>query len=568
MPAGMGDMAAMMRPPAVEPVFPELLRTPAPLSAAQRGALLERLARNRAVAEREFAAARDALSVAQSSDDVSQAHAAARAVALAASALAAQLQVESALAAGEAPQQVALAWLRGEMGLPTAPPAALHRTWAFHWAVLALLALFGASFLWIAWDRRRRVARLLDSAKSVLRPEAAPAQLSAPSAPSTSNNSSPSAGPVAARGATPDGMETTVPVLAPAPAGAPTAAGWRGTLRVAAIFGETPEVKTFRLVAPTGGRVPFDFSPGQFLNLHVMLDGAVVKRSYTIASSPSQRDFIELTVKREASGRVSPFLHDRVTVGQTIEASGPGGLFTFDGSAARSIVLIGGGVGITPLMSVLRYLTDHAWPGRIVLLYACRTTDDFIFRDELEYLQRRHDNLQVVATMTRGRGQTWMGQEGYPTAARIRDAVPDIAAQRVHVCGPPAMMDAVLAMLNDLGVPRSQIHVEKFGPDKRPAATVADQGAATSAAPVMARFARSGRLAAMTPGMSVLDAAESVGVSIDNACRSGTCGSCKVALLSGTVSQAVEDALTNADKAAGIILACQAQATSDVVIDA
>ncbi len=71
--------------------------------------------------------------------------------------------------------------------------------------------------------------------------------------------------------------------------------------------------------------MPFDFSPGQFLNLHVMLDGAVVKRSYTIASSPSQRDFIELTVKREASGRVSPFLHDRVTVGQTIEASGPGG---------------------------------------------------------------------------------------------------------------------------------------------------------------------------------------------------------------------------------------------------
>jgi ferredoxin len=84
----------------------------------------------------------------------------------------------------------------------------------------------------------------------------------------------------------------------------------------------------------------------------------------------------------------------------------------------------------------------------------------------------------------------------------------------------------------------------------------------------MARFARSGRLAAMTPGMSVLDAAESVGVSIDNACRSGTCGSCKVALLSGTVSQAVEDALTDADKAAGVILACQAQATSDVVIDA
>jgi ferredoxin-NADP reductase len=557
----MGGMGDMMRPPAAhEPLYPQLMRAPREPSQAERQRLVDRAAERQRTAQRALDGAHRALSEALARGDATVAHGAARDIALASDELGATLQAVAALTAGQAPADVALSWLRVSMSLTAQAPSPLHATRGFHWTVLALLAMFGLSFVWIAWDRRRRIAALIEALPQQTPARAAATDMTAPRTAALAEIPFRGKGAETSQTAAHNVDET---VAASAPAGLP----WRGVLRVAAVFDETHDVKTFRLMAPGGRPLPFTYAPGQYLTLHLPMEGAIVKRSYTIASSPSQRDYLELTVKREPAGRVSPYLHDRVAVGDDIDVSGPAGRFTFDGSAANCIVLIGGGVGITPLMSVLRHLTAHAWPGRIALLYACRTTDDFIFREELEYLQRRHPNLQVVATMTRGRGHAWMGAEGYPTAQRIRDAVPDIATQRVHVCGPPPMMDAVLAMLTELSVPRANIYIEKFGPDKRPRPPATSAASGTDA-PASARFARSGRAAVVASGMSVLEAAESVGVGIDNACRSGTCGSCKVKLVSGSVSHAVDDALSADEKAAGWILACQAQAHTDVVIDA
>jgi glycine betaine catabolism B len=108
---------------------------------------------------------------------------------------------------------------------------------------------------------------------------------------------------------------------------------------------------------------------------------------------------------------MSGYLHEHVKAGDELDIAAPAGRFTFTGSEANSIVLIGGGVGITPLMSVIRYLTAHGWPGEIVLLYCFRQPQDFIFHEELEYLQRRNLNLRMIAAVTR-RGQTpWIGLE-------------------------------------------------------------------------------------------------------------------------------------------------------------
>ena len=123
-------------------------------------------------------------------------------------------------------------------------------------------------------------------------------------------------------------------------------------LRIARIFIETPAIKTFRLMAPTGDPIPFDFLPGQFLTLTLDQDGKTIKRSYTMASSPTQRDYVELTIKREEPGVVSRYLHDRACEGDVLQVAAPQGTFIFTGIEAESIVLIGGGVGLTPLMSV------------------------------------------------------------------------------------------------------------------------------------------------------------------------------------------------------------------------
>ena len=167
----------------------------------------------------------------------------------------------------------------------------------------------------------------------------------------------------------------------------PLSANWRGQLRVGSIITETPSVKTFRLLPASGERcLPFSFVPGQFLNLAFWIGGARMNRSYSISSSPNQREHLDLTVRREPRGAVSRHIVDLLKVGDIIEAGGPVGKFTFDGTEADSIVLISGGVGITPMVSISRYLTEQSWPGDIYFIYVCRTLADYILADAITAL--------------------------------------------------------------------------------------------------------------------------------------------------------------------------------------
>ena len=340
---------------------------------------------------------------------------------------------------------------------------------------------------------------------------------------------------------------------------------WQGKLVLAETADVTYNVKTFRFKAPDGAEIPFDYLPGQFLTLHIAPEGLPIKRSYTIASTPTWRDRIEITVKREDHGLVSRWLHDVLQPGDEVEIEAPNGTFTFTGKDAGSVVLIGGGVGITPMMSVARYLTETGWPGMVHLILGFRTPGDFIFRDEIAELQARNPNLRLTVTMSRANGEGWDGRQGQIDTALLAQSVPDIASQWAHVCGPPPMMDAVKAGLISLGLPEGQIRMEAFGTVKRDPTA---KGALSMQVAGKVFFQASNTTAPVLAGSTILEAADEAGIFIDNACRSGTCGSCRVKLASGAVRMPVEEALTEEDKADGYILACQAEISGDVVVDA
>ena len=340
---------------------------------------------------------------------------------------------------------------------------------------------------------------------------------------------------------------------------------WLGKLVLAETQDVTRHVKTFRFKPADGTEIPFDYLPGQFLTLHVAPGGTPTKRSYTIASTPTWRDRVEITVKREAHGLVSRWLHDELQPGDEVEIEAPNGTFFFTGTEAESVVLIGGGVGITPMMSAARYLTDTNWPGVLHLILGFRSPDDFIFRAEIAALQARNPNLHVTVTMSRADAGTWSGRSGQIDAALLAEAVPDLASQRAHLCGPPPMMNAVKTALMSLGLPEIQIRTEAFGTIKRDPTAM---GAASTQIAGKVYFQASNLTAPVYAGATILDTADAAGVFIDNACRSGTCGSCRVKLASGRVSMQVEDALTREDKTEGYILACQAEISGDVTVDA
>ena len=468
-----------------------------------------------------------------------------------------QAQFESGLAAvralkeGAAPRDVALQWFRREMNLlpsggeSSAPGPLGLSMGVFHLIALLILASFAGAMLWIYLQRMRRASALLASLAS-----GGSAALSPPPG-------VPSAATLSPR---------------PAPSPPTTTGSWSGPLRVARIFDETADVKTFRLALPEGGDLlPFTFEPGQFLTVGVNVDGRDVKRSYSIASSPCCQGWCELTVKHAPGGVVSGYLHERVREGDLLSVSGPYGRFTFRGKEAPDVVFIAGGVGITPLMSAIRYLTDQSWPGEIFLIYACARLEDLIFREELEYLRHRHPKLHFTIVLSKEDSPAWSGPRGFVTKELLQSTVPDLPRRRVHLCGPPPMMEAVKAALAAAGVPAEQVKTELFlSPDPRriPAPGAEVTTAAPELPTTVCTFARSRKEARLTPDKTVLEAAEEVGVPIDYSCRQGYCGVCKVRLLSGQVTMEVVDGLTPAEKAGNVILACQAKATADVAVDA
>jgi len=317
------------------------------------------------------------------------------------------------------------------------------------------------------------------------------------------------------------------------------ATSFTGRLRVARVFQET-------LTLPTAGQA--------------------LRRTYTMASSPTQTAYCEVTVKRELWGKGSAHLHHHVHEGDDIAVAGPSGSFTFTGEEADSLVLIGGGVGVTPLMSVLRALMDRSWDGEVFLLYAVRSPDEVIFGRELTLLAARNANLHLMLVAEEA-SPGWTGATGRITRDLLAGFVPDITRRRVHLCGPGPMMTAVQEILAGLDVPAMQVLTESFG------MPIAEMEAALALGPPLTEarvtFRRSGRSVQLTPPQTLVDAAEAGEVKLDYSCRSGTCGTCRVRLLKGTVTMARRDALLAADEAEGMVLACQARPTSpDVLVDA
>ncbi|HEX3628117.1 MAG TPA: ferric reductase-like transmembrane domain-containing protein [Verrucomicrobiae bacterium] len=392
----------------------------------------------------------------------------------------------------------------------------------------------------------------------------------------------------------------TAPARAvPSASGVTTAATkpklWSGELRVTRITQETPDVRTFRFIAPDGGRLPFEHQAGQYLVLSLLIDGKKVNRTYTISSPPTRSDYCEITVKREENGYVSRHLHEMVREGDTIRASAPAGRFIFERTQADSIVLIAGGVGITPLMSILRELTDRKWKGDIYFIYSAKTASDIIFRKELEDLRVRFSNVRVYITLSRCEDSDWTGHKGRVNGRYLGMCVPDIAKHPVYVCGPQAMMAPVIQLLRDAGVSSDKIKSEEFitaqraetspalgvqplgCPENAVCETSPDSlkaGHQAQASPIpedgepLLTLARSGKSVALDPNKVLLEIAEDAGVNLDYECRSGVCGRCKTRLLSGQVTMETQDALTNEEKAKNIILMCQARAGRRVTVDA
>ena len=227
--------------------------------------------------------------------------------------------------------------------------------------------------------------------------------------------------------------------------------------QIAAITPATPSIHTLRLAIPDAG---FRFLPGQWVDLSIEIDGMTHTSGYSITTSPIHQGEIELAIKASARHPVARWVHERARVGDRVRVSQGQGPFVYLPEMSDNVVLIGGGVGVTPLLSIFRHVRDARLPTQVHLVYSVSDSREILFRDELDAAARAHDNLHVSITVTQP-DPAWHGLTGRIDPVKLHALdVPDDTLY--YLCGPKGMVEDMSTLLHDLGVPMNRIIFEKW----------------------------------------------------------------------------------------------------------
>ena len=335
---------------------------------------------------------------------------------------------------------------------------------------------------------------------------------------------------------------------------------------------ESDVIKSFYLVPADGSRIQH-YRAGQFLPIEISLPGQAepLRRTYTISNSPNG-EYYRLSIKREPArhpgmppGLSSNYFHDQVTTGSTIRALPPQGKFVLDKGSSRSVVLLSGGVGITPLLSMLQQLRDEAEHGgsrrKVWFIHAARNSSVQAFRQYLQDAERKWQELRVVTVysdpLENDRKGEHYDNEGLVDIDLLKRLLP-LDDYEFYYCGPPPFMDGLYKGLKSLNIADQRIHYEFFGPATTPiqdAAPPPPTGTEDQAG-VAVKFEKSGLESVWLPEKgTLLELAEQAGLTPDYGCRSGVCQTCATKVLSGDVAYGETPVVNTAE---GEALICSA----------
>ena len=353
------------------------------------------------------------------------------------------------------------------------------------------------------------------------------------------------------------GDAASSPLAAAGVAGRPRQApGWGGGSSASPVAcSRTRHGRSARshLVPVDGAPLP-PFKPGQFLTFDLRVaateagEPRAITRCYSLSDRPDPAGY-RVTIKRVPPpadhpelppGASSTHFHDQIHEGDVLRVRAPAGQFVIDPDASVPAVLIAGGIGITPMMSMLRWCLAEQPERTIHLFYGLQHGGEHAFKQTLEELAASSPNLHLHVAYSRPGVDELQGRDfrhaGHVDVDLLQRTLPPIR-HRFYVCGPPSMMASLLPALSAWGVPAQDIHHEAFGPASAQA-TITDSAPALTA-PVEVKFSRSGRTLVWDGhDQTLLDFAERHGVAVESGCRSGSCGSCETRLVSGSVRYA------------------------------
>jgi len=215
----------------------------------------------------------------------------------------------------------------------------------------------------------------------------------------------------------------------------------------------TPTIKALR-IEPQGD---FNFKAGQWIDFFADVAGERKVAGYSMPSSPTSRGYFDLAIKRVGENVVTRHIHSDAIEGEVVHVDGGNGDIYYEAGMAKNVILLAGGIGIAPHMSIFRYISD-ADTATATLVYSATSPEELIFRDEIEATTRRNGRMKALLTVT-DEAKEWSGHTGKIDAALIREAGVDPEAL-YYICGPPAMIHELVDVLRTLGVRRKQMRYE------------------------------------------------------------------------------------------------------------
>ena len=333
-------------------------------------------------------------------------------------------------------------------------------------------------------------------------------------------------------------------------------------LTIADVIEETADAKSIVFDIPEGSEEDFRYTPGQFLTLRIPSERTgSVARCYSLSSSPSQDSRLTVTVKRTVDGYGSNWLCDNAEPGMKMHVLAPSGVFT-PKSLDQDFILLAGGSGVTPVMSILRSALAEG-TGHIVMIYANRDENSVIFASELRDLQAAHpDRLTVIH---------WLESvSGLATPEMIGNLLQPVAKHRhSYICGPGPFMETAKAGLRRSGADMHQIHTEVFSSIEGDpfAEIVIDDDPDNGDAPATAVVELDGETHELTwpRNTPLLDVLLSKGIKAPFSCRKGDCSACACILKSGEAEMKYNGILDPEEVEEGYVLSCQLLPKSDRV---
>lgn len=332
-------------------------------------------------------------------------------------------------------------------------------------------------------------------------------------------------------------------------------------IQIAGIVQETSDARSFILGIPDPLREAFKYRAGQFFTFEVPFEGMLLRRCYSVSSSPDMDPWPKVTVKRVPDGRISNWFNDNLKVGDTIKVLAPEGRFVLrDGADDRPLFLFGAGSGITPVISLMKTALVRT-SRRIKLVYANRDKDSIIFKDELDLLLERFP----------GRAEVFHHLDidrGFMKVDDVMREIQGYEASDFYTCGPGPFMDTVELGLEQADIAREHRFFERFvspvDPDRREPAPAQEENSG-GGTPKVFRFSfeNESHEVPYIPGTTLLESAEKAGLKPPSSCLDGYCGCCMALKKSGNVTMASREALTDDDIERGWILTCQSRPVDD-----